>query len=135
MSGNLEPDFVESRKRALEQYLQDLIADPIAIGSQEFRSFMDANRGYGVRLSEELGAPSDSAGPSGSAGGGGTSKARLQRKVPPVLLQLILPCAARIFPSVSWPFSRGARAAPFPRSFARAQRRRTSFGRGALCHA
>mmetsp|Transcript_46755 Transcript_46755/g.97849 ORF Transcript_46755/g.97849 Transcript_46755/m.97849 type:complete len:326 (-) Transcript_46755:27-1004(-) len=81
ISGNLEPDFVESRKQALEHYLQDLIADPVAMGSQEFRSFMDANRGYSARLSEELGAPSDSAGPSGSAGGGGTSKARLQRKV------------------------------------------------------
>jgi hypothetical protein len=81
MSGNMDPDFVESRKRGLEQYLQDVVADPNALGSPEFRSFMDANRAHSVRLSEDLAAPSGTAAPSGSTAGVSTGKARLQRKV------------------------------------------------------
>eukprot|EP00287_Rhodomonas_sp_CCMP768_P004093 CAMPEP_0196728116 /NCGR_PEP_ID=MMETSP1091-20130531/8900_1 /TAXON_ID=302021 /ORGANISM="Rhodomonas sp., Strain CCMP768" /LENGTH=311 /DNA_ID=CAMNT_0042070823 /DNA_START=45 /DNA_END=980 /DNA_ORIENTATION=- len=65
---NLDPAFVEERKKGLEKYLGDLVADANAASSPEFRAFIDANRPCSGKLSEAV-------------GGGAGSKSRLQRKV------------------------------------------------------
>jgi hypothetical protein len=44
MGGILKPEFVEERRIALEKYLCDVVEDPNAASSADFRAFMDANR-------------------------------------------------------------------------------------------
>ena len=75
-AGNLDAEFIETRKQGLEQYLHSVVSDQKAVNSPEFRSFMDANRNCNMKLSDPVGATSS---PAGNNVGG--SKARLQRKV------------------------------------------------------
>ncbi|EKX43523.1 hypothetical protein GUITHDRAFT_175447 [Guillardia theta CCMP2712] len=72
MGGNMKPEFVEERKNFLQQYLKDLVADPNAAGSPEFRAFIDANRSCSGKLSDALGSGS---------GASSSTKQKLQRKI------------------------------------------------------
>jgi hypothetical protein len=73
MGGNMEAAFVEDRRDNLEKYLAQIVADPDAVGSAEFRAFIDANRSCNAKLADAVG--------SGGGPGGGGGKARLNRKV------------------------------------------------------
>jgi len=73
MGGILKPEFVEERRAALEKYLCDVVEDPNAASSADFRAFMDANRSCTGQLSEAVGT--------GGGDGRGAIKSRLQRKV------------------------------------------------------
>ena len=74
MGGNLNPQFIEERRQALETYLSAVVEDSNAAGSADFRAFIDANRSCTGKLSDAVS--------SGAAGDGkGGSKSRLQRKV------------------------------------------------------
>ena len=46
----MKPEFVEERRAALEKYLCDVVEDPNAASSADFRAFMDANRCPGVSV-------------------------------------------------------------------------------------
>ena len=55
MGGNLNPQFIEERRQALETYLSAVVEDSNAAGSADFRAFIDANRSCTGKLSDAVG--------------------------------------------------------------------------------